>query len=288
MSTRALSSRLWLPFLVGGSLLCSAPARSAAELPFEDGFDTSVFGWVPAIANVSVGWSELDASGSALSGSARVVNQRLDSGSFPVNWVLECFAVSEGTPYTLTGSIRIPTGQATSGIAQLAVSWYASSSCPLAGFLELGRSPDVRMSSDEWVRVEEPSLVAPPGAYGARVGLLLFKSQSTGELVAHFDDVLFAPEPAPLALEIGALAGCLGLWRRRFRGSLGSSRRGAGSGLASQVGPQLIADRFGGAGNRMTADPASRATVGEVLRGFAVPNQELIRCPAANQQPRVG
>jgi hypothetical protein len=186
-------------------VLWSPTARSATELPFTDGFDTSVFGWVSTVGNVTVEWSDLDVAGSASSGSARLVNQRPDGSSGPVEWMLDCFKVSAGTPYTIGASILIPSGQTTSGVAQVVASWYASGSCTRATLLEWGRSPDIRIAGT-WFRVEDSALVAPPGAEGARIGMLLFKNGATGALAAHFDDLMLAPEPGRLALGLVAAA----------------------------------------------------------------------------------
>ena len=177
----------------------------AAELPFLDPFDEGVFGYVPTVSGVSVEFSALDVEGGAASsGSARVVNARTEplSGG-PVNWVLDCFAVEAGTPYTAAAWILIPDGETATGQATVMISWYASASCSQLSFLSLGRTFEIR-DPGSWQRTEEP-LTAPPGASGARIGMGVFKTEATGSLAAHFDELLLAPEPTGAGTGVAAL-----------------------------------------------------------------------------------
>lgn len=179
--------------LLTAVLLAPVPGRGA-ELPLFDPFDTTVFGYVSTIGNVTVEWSALDVAGAPGSGSARLVNTRGDAGSGPVNRALDCFPVEVGTPYTAGASILIPAGQERTGVAQVFVSWFASGSCAPITLLDYGRTPEIR-SAGSWQRSEQ-ALLPPAGAASARIGLVLFKNESGASLAAHFDDLLLAPEPA--------------------------------------------------------------------------------------------
>jgi hypothetical protein len=220
----------------------AAPAARAAALPFVEGFDdaNSIFGWVSTVGGVTVGWSDLDATGSP-SGSALLTNQRGDSASGPVHTALDCFPVAEGVPYTIEASILIPAGQAATGVAQMFVSWYASPACGALAFLDWGRSPDVR-SAGSWQRVSDDALAAPAGALGARVGMVLFKNEAAGALQAHFDDLRFAPEPGGGAPALAACAALAYAARRRAASAArppASSAAVAGSGTGTPLKARL-------------------------------------------------
>jgi hypothetical protein len=206
------------------AVLLACPA-SAAELPFFDPFETSVFGYVSTVSNVSVTWSALDVDGAPDSGSALLVNTRSDATSGPVHYALACFAVEAGVPYTAGASILIPAGQTRTGVAQVFSSWFSSASCGGATLLSFGRTPEIR-NAGSWLRSEQ-ELVAPVGATGARIGIVLFKNETGDSLEAHFDDLLFAPEPADGVQGVAAMLalGSLGGWGRR--------RRGAGDAMAT-------------------------------------------------------
>jgi len=195
-------------------------AAGAAQPSFLDPFDEGVFGYVSTVGGVTIGWSDVDVAGAPDSGSALLVNTRGDAASGPVNWVLDCFAVEPGTPYTAGASILIPAGQARTGVAQVFVSWFSSGSCGLATILSQGRTFEVR-NPGSWVRSEEP-LLAPAGAAGARVGMTLFKNEPGGSLAAHFDDLLFVPEPTASGAGVAAAIALQASARRRRRRDAGA------------------------------------------------------------------
>jgi len=201
-----------------GSSCSSGLSRSrarGAEPFFLDPFDTSVFGYLSTVGNVTISWSDVDVDDEQGSGSALLVNTRSDAASGPVNRVLDCFPVEAGTAYTAGASILIPGGQDRTGVAQVFVSWYASGACSNVTLLSYGRSFEIR-DAGSWERSEEP-LTAPLGALGARVGMTLFKNEAFGTLSAHFDDLLFAPEPAGSALGTAAALALAALRHRRGR-----------------------------------------------------------------------
>jgi hypothetical protein len=192
--------------------LAGASTR-AAEPSFFDPFDASVFGYLSTVGNVTVAWSDVDVDGAPDSGSALLVNTRGDAASGPVNRVLDCFPVAAGTEYTAGASILIPSGQDRTGVAQVFVSWHASGACSVPSLLSQGRTFEVR-DAGSWQRSEE-ALTAPAGAVGARVGMVLFKNEALGTLSAHFDDLLFAPEPAGAAPGAAAALALAALHARR-------------------------------------------------------------------------
>jgi hypothetical protein len=193
----------------------AGPAVAATELPFLDPFDTGVFGYLSTVTGVSVEWSPVDVDGSASSGSALLVNTRtVPFTGGPVNWMLDCFVVEAGTPYTAAAWVLIPDGQTTSGQATAMVSWYANSSCTQLSFLSTVRTFEIR-NPGSWQLSEEP-LTAPPGALGARIGMGVFKTEATGALAVHFDELTLVPEPTGTGSGLAALL-VLGALRRQAR-----------------------------------------------------------------------
>jgi hypothetical protein len=192
-------------------------------------------------------WVTSDFEDAADSGWARVVNTRSDSLSGPVNRALECFAVEAGAPYTAAAWILIPEGQAT-----VMVRWYASGTCSQVAFLSFGRTFEIR-DPGSWRRTEEP-LTVPPGALGARVGSGVFKTEATGSLAVHFDELQFAPEPSAggsgLATLVGLVALGIARWpgvARRERAQRGRSGRYARGPHLSRGARDARSDRDGGA-----------------------------------------
>jgi hypothetical protein len=202
-----------IALLLAVPVTAGAPAR-AAEPDFFDPFDASVFGYVATVSNVQIEFAP--EVGHAAAGSARIVNTRSDSLSGPVDWMLDCFSADAGTDYTAAAWILLPEGQTATGQATVMVTWYASVSCSQATFLSFGRTYEIRNPGSDWQLTEEP-LTAPPGALGARIGMTVFKNESTGSLVAYFDELRFAPEPSTAAAGVAALLALALLGKPRGR-----------------------------------------------------------------------
>lgn len=189
---------------VGGS----TPGAASTNLIDNPGFDEDVFGWLPFTTWSQLSWSPEDVLDSPTSGSALIVNTSAEPlASRWHEYVLECFAIDSNLTYQVGAWIWIPSGQATTGSAEMNVLWYSSGAC--SGVPTLSRTWALRTPGD-WEWVDDPALVPPQDARSAQVGMIVFKDQPGGSFSAHFDDVFFAPEPPVEALRAAALA-ALGL-----------------------------------------------------------------------------
>jgi hypothetical protein len=192
-----------------------APRAASASFFFESGFDEDVFGWGPLNTFSQISWSDLDIDGSVESGSARIeVNADTPPlVGFPHDYRLECFSVDPGLTYQVGGWILIPTGQDTEGSAQMSVLFYPNASCSSVPEL---RNTFALRTPGTWTWVEDPEVVPATTAGSARVGMAVFKNSADVTFEAHFDDVLFAPEPSSAILHAAVLAALAALaWARQ-------------------------------------------------------------------------
>lgn len=97
-------------------------AASAQNLLTNSNFDQNIAGW-----NVNSGgtaaWDAADVNDSPSSGSARVTATGVQVQ------LIQCVAVTPGAKYDAIASATIPTGQAGTGIAFFALSYYAGAGC---------------------------------------------------------------------------------------------------------------------------------------------------------------
>jgi hypothetical protein len=199
--------------LVVAGLSLGAPSTASASFLFESGFDEGVFGWAPITSFSALSSSELDVGDSSESGSARIEVKASTSPffGFPHDYVLECFPIDPALTYQVGAWILIPAGQATAGSAQMSVLFYANGSC--TGVPQLRNTFALR-TPGEWTYVEDPAVVPPSTAQSAHVGMAVFKNSVDVTYAAHFDDVVFAPEPSAGLLRIVAAAALVALRRR--------------------------------------------------------------------------
>ncbi len=178
-------------FLLVFGLLVWASAGQAQNLLENGTFDADLSGWTTFSDGLRVLtlWQEADAGGSPDSGSASVTNFDEGVGTTQVG-LLQCAAVSPGQSYDLRGALQFPVGQAATGLAEVTVFWFSSSTC--TGFLS-DEFAFAQGTPGSWVD-HSRTLTAPASAQGARINLRVFKETGGGGLDTHFDDFFFGPE----------------------------------------------------------------------------------------------
>lgn len=180
MKTRlALVSTAALVALLSG--VSASPALGQNLLTNPD-FDTSVSGWTPG--NSEQVWSPVDADGDPSSGSARGLIAQ-EPGSFAGITFRQCVRVDAGQTYDIGASAMVPEGQSRTGSARVIAFFYGNADCNPAGVLDTTTLGTVD-EPGSWTELEE-TLRAPAGSGSAALMFSIFKVESGGELVAHFD-----------------------------------------------------------------------------------------------------
>jgi len=166
------------------SVAASAVAQNQV---FNGSFARNLRGWTQE--NYMV-WSPVDANDSASSGSLLVVNT-FQSNARGIEQCLAGPAIVPGNSYTFGGSIRIPSGQSTTGWAAVGLRWYDQPAC---GGSVLGDQPraqsEMGVTDNEFHSVEWTGL-APAGAVSAQFVAYATKIEAGGVYVAHLDDLYF-------------------------------------------------------------------------------------------------
>ena len=179
---------------------------SHAQLLNNTEFDTDVSGWA-VTAKVTIEWDPLDADGSPTSGSGLVTNISDTAGDS--TGASQCPAgINEEHTYQVGAEVYIPGGQTETGWADILVRWYSGANC--SGLIDLANTSSVTTATpDTWLPVSG-SFVAPAGSQSARVRLSVRKQEDTGNLAAHFDNVVFAD--AALIFQDGFESGDTTAW----------------------------------------------------------------------------
>ena len=185
------------------AILLAGPAGAApsevANLISNPGFTTGLEGWT-AEPETDVAWTNLDASGSAGSGSALLTNVTSGMPHFVKLW--QCVAVEAPVVgFALRFRARIPGGQDGRIGAWASLSAHESAECLGAGYSGTPAGGGGSIPSpppqvvDEWVERPAQFLEAPPGLQvrSIRVLLVVNYGSSGGEARAHFDDVSLTP-----------------------------------------------------------------------------------------------
>jgi len=168
--------------------LAIGPGDAFAQVLDNTTFDTDVSGWTPATSS-TLAWDPFDADASPTSGSALVTN--LSDTEVDSTGSLQCTdSIVETSTYAIRAEVYIPSGQSTSGLANIVVLWYAEPGCSVLLDLAISSSaltstPDVWLPVSGW-------LAAPAGSQSAGIWLDVLKVENTGSLAAHFDNVRFA------------------------------------------------------------------------------------------------
>jgi hypothetical protein len=166
--------------------LCTIASSEAfaQNLLTNPNFNQNISGWTASPAGVAV-WDSADAKASPSSGSARVT-----STASQVQFQ-QCVAVTPGVKHDLIVRTRIPAGQSGTGIAYIAISYFAGAGCTGAS---RGSSSTVGIS--ETGRWRADSLFERPSINGdalsANVSLLVNKTSGTS-FAAQFDNIQFGP-----------------------------------------------------------------------------------------------
>lgn len=202
--------------------LCLSGTAHAANLVPNGTFDVDVAGWQTS-NSVPGGRVDLfhdpgeDRANPSVSGAGRVENTSVDPfstiGTFPIMSV--CFPIAANADYELGGSVRFPASQATTGEAWLTAFTFSDSDCQTTG-VGLVATSTVPESTLDWTDLGAPG-TTPADARAARAWLMLKKIEAGGTLVAYFDDVFLAPEPAGKPGALVALATLAALRVRRPR-----------------------------------------------------------------------
>jgi hypothetical protein len=193
------------------ALLIAAPALAQTNLVTNGSFDEDVLGWEPVEDFISIRFDPEDVDASEDSGSARVTfGEDLLAKK---GHVAQCVAVLPGRTYVGAASFLIPSEQNRMGSAGLRVAWFESSNC--SGFFQDGFGFSGNREG-QWTDLPSLDFVAPDGIFSAEVQLEIQKPQLGGTLVAHYDEVMFLPEPSSSLSALTALAGIIALasWRR--------------------------------------------------------------------------
>ncbi len=174
--------------VVAGAVVYVAASAAAQNQVFNGSFAKSLRGW---FQDQYVVWSPVDAQGLASSGSVLVVNTFQMYG----RGVEQCISgptIIPGNRYTFGGTIRIPTGQATTGWAAVGLRWYGQPAC---GGDTLPDQPRANASvvDDTFHTVGQASVLAPAGAASAQFVAYATKAEAGGVFLAYLDDLYFGP-----------------------------------------------------------------------------------------------
>jgi hypothetical protein len=168
-------------------VLCTTVPSSIAlaqNLLTNPNFNQNISGWTAIPAGTAT-WDATDIDASPSSGSARVTN----SGSQAQ--FQQCVAVSPGAKYDLIAHMRIPSGQAGTGAAFIAINYYASAGCSGAS-----RGSSSTSGVSETGRWLGDSLFARPSINGDALSAMvsLVVTRTTGStFAAQFDSIQFGP-----------------------------------------------------------------------------------------------
>lgn len=199
-----MNRTFWLSALVTSVMLPGIGAGSVSAQQLQNPtFVTDVSNWTAA-SDAAVSWDPLDADTSPVSGSALVTNSstvEVDSTG-----ASQCLGnISEERPYEISGTIRIPSGQTTTGLAHLVVLWYGGPAC--SNVLDVDTSSSLLSSiTNAWEPVRGV-FVSPAGTQSASLSLDVLKVEDTASLRAHFDNIVFVGGIFKGAFESGDTSG---------------------------------------------------------------------------------
>jgi hypothetical protein len=178
-----------------GIVVCIAASAAAQNQVFNGSFARDLRGW--SQENYMV-WSPIDANGLSSSGSLLVVNT-LESNARGLEQCLAGPAFVPGNSYTFGGSIRIPSGQSTTGWGAVGLRWYDQPAC---GGDPLGDQPRAQSdTADNDFHTVAWTGLAPAGAVSVQFVAYATKLGAGGVYVAHLDDLYFGlAETTPATL----------------------------------------------------------------------------------------
>jgi hypothetical protein len=175
--------------LSGAMLLLAGGAAelSAQNLVVNSGFDTDLGGW--EVGPTTTWDGTKDAGGSSASGSARsiAIFDSTFGGSTEV--VTQCVNLTgSGGPYSLSGKIFIPVGQASGGAA-LSVGFLPGPNCTGVPFPGTVGLTELVTATNAWVPA-----TATVGTFGQSARIAAFiQAREPGTLEVNFDNLTFEP-----------------------------------------------------------------------------------------------
>ena len=169
---------------VACACLMSAATAAAQNLLTNGSFDGNMIGWAFG-SNVS--WDgTLDATGASGSGSVKAL-ALAGGGGYAA--VYQCVAVAGSTDYKAGGSVYIPAGQASSGHAYFAFTFYSDAGCSTIASNTL--YPEAVTTTGTWVTRDTGFVTSPAEARSAVVFAGLSNHNGTGspDFQANFDEI---------------------------------------------------------------------------------------------------
>jgi hypothetical protein len=169
------------------------------------GFTLNVADWVAEDVGVSEGWLDVDATGSANSGSLVVTNSNYKDdedakGGTAGGGARQCIPVASSMVYDLAADVFIPDGQSSgfdgnyTSVATLSIFFYPDAKCAeqtIGNF-----TSDALDSPNEWLHVEG-STQAPKDSQAMAVRLATLKPFRQYSFEAYFDNVFVRERPTP-------------------------------------------------------------------------------------------
>lgn len=192
--------------LLASLAVLSLDAGTARALQLIDnfGFDTSITGWSTCCSGLGVAsWDATqDVHGSSRSGSAKLAHTAaLPANSLRLSMCISGPDVAPGTQLVYGGRLRFPTGQTATGLATVAVGFFASAGCSGSPTFAIGKGySSGNVTPGAWVGVDELPATGPKvpaGTQSVRLSVVIDKT-SAGTLTVDFDDVYLAPVGTPM------------------------------------------------------------------------------------------
>jgi hypothetical protein len=135
-------------------------------------------------------WATQDADGSAGSGSAFLTDTSSGSGGTLYSYLEQCVGVIGGAGYQVGSRVLIPSGQSTTGFAEIEIGWFSDLGCN-TGITGNGVLTPTS-SAGAWVTSSD-TFTAPASARSAQIRLGVDRTESSGTLSVYFDNVFFQP-----------------------------------------------------------------------------------------------
>jgi hypothetical protein len=189
---------LWSSLVV--AVIAIAAPAAAQNMLTNNSFPANVAGWA-LDGSASVAWNSLDADGSPASGSALVTNS--SPGASNGAGMYQCAgAVIAGNSYDYGGRILIPSGQLTTGDAQVGLRFLDGAGCTGN---TVGSQPRIQVgTTGSWQTATSTGNVAPAGAVSVLFLAFPSKVEAGGTLQAHFDNLYVGP-PGTTPVELAGV-----------------------------------------------------------------------------------
>jgi hypothetical protein len=188
----ARAASLWLCALA--MAMASASGALAQSLLPNGEFDTDIVGWSTAGAGSAVVWTTIDHSGCPpeVSGALLHVNFATSAGVQRGSAACVTDIVGNAT-YSFGAELHFPTGQGTTGEAEIVVVWFSTPDCTgLSGDTTAGGTTVDTSTAGSWVLVRNDSATAPADAISAAFSVRLTKNEAGDSLALAYDGAFLA------------------------------------------------------------------------------------------------